>query len=36
VPGPAGNVEFLLQLGSGPGDGADVAAAVREGEELAR
>jgi 23S rRNA (cytidine1920-2'-O)/16S rRNA (cytidine1409-2'-O)-methyltransferase len=31
LPGPAGNVEFVLQLGPGPAQGADVAAAVREG-----
>jgi 23S rRNA (cytidine1920-2'-O)/16S rRNA (cytidine1409-2'-O)-methyltransferase len=31
LPGPAGNVEFMLQLGPGPGGGADVDAAVAEG-----
>jgi 23S rRNA (cytidine1920-2'-O)/16S rRNA (cytidine1409-2'-O)-methyltransferase len=31
LPGPAGNVEFVLQLGPGVDGGADVAAAVREG-----
>jgi 23S rRNA (cytidine1920-2'-O)/16S rRNA (cytidine1409-2'-O)-methyltransferase len=35
LPGPAGNVEFVLQLGPGAEDGADVAAAVREGTEVA-
>ena len=29
--GPAGNVEFLMQLGPGRADGADLAAAVAEG-----
>ena len=33
LPGPAGNIEFVLQLGPGPGAGADVDAAVREGME---
>ena len=31
LPGPAGNVEFMLQLGPGPDGGADVDAAVAEG-----
>jgi 23S rRNA (cytidine1920-2'-O)/16S rRNA (cytidine1409-2'-O)-methyltransferase len=31
LPGPAGNVEFMLQLGPAPGGGADVEAAVAEG-----
>jgi 23S rRNA (cytidine1920-2'-O)/16S rRNA (cytidine1409-2'-O)-methyltransferase len=31
LPGPAGNVEFVLQLGPGAGGDADVEAAVREG-----
>jgi 23S rRNA (cytidine1920-2'-O)/16S rRNA (cytidine1409-2'-O)-methyltransferase len=31
LPGPAGNIEFVLQLGPGPASGADVAAAVGEG-----
>jgi 23S rRNA (cytidine1920-2'-O)/16S rRNA (cytidine1409-2'-O)-methyltransferase len=31
LPGPAGNVEFMLQLGPGPGGRADVDAAVAEG-----
>jgi len=31
LPGPAGNIEFVLQLGPGPRAGADVAAAVSEG-----
>jgi 23S rRNA (cytidine1920-2'-O)/16S rRNA (cytidine1409-2'-O)-methyltransferase len=31
LPGPAGNIEFVLQLGPGPEPGADVAAAVRDG-----
>jgi 23S rRNA (cytidine1920-2'-O)/16S rRNA (cytidine1409-2'-O)-methyltransferase len=31
LPGPAGNVEFMLQLGPGTGGGADVDAAVVEG-----
>jgi 23S rRNA (cytidine1920-2'-O)/16S rRNA (cytidine1409-2'-O)-methyltransferase len=31
LPGPAGNVEFVLQLGPGPDGGADVGAAVHEG-----
>jgi len=35
LPGPAGNVEFVLQLGPGSEDGADVAAAVGEGTEVA-
>ena len=35
LPGPAGNVEFMLQLGPGAQGGADVAAAVREGTEVA-
>ncbi len=35
LPGPAGNVEFVLQLGPGADAGADVAAAVREGMEVA-
>ena len=33
--GPAGNVEYLLQLGPGPADGADVAAAVGHEQEIA-
>jgi 23S rRNA (cytidine1920-2'-O)/16S rRNA (cytidine1409-2'-O)-methyltransferase len=33
LPGPAGNVEFVLQLGPGSEGGADVDAAVREGED---
>jgi len=33
LPGPAGNVEFVLQLGPGPEGGADVGAAVREGKD---
>jgi 23S rRNA (cytidine1920-2'-O)/16S rRNA (cytidine1409-2'-O)-methyltransferase len=36
LPGPAGNVEFALQLGPGPAAGADVAAAVDEGRSLRR
>ena len=31
LPGPAGNIEFVLQLGPGTASGADVAAAVGEG-----
>jgi 23S rRNA (cytidine1920-2'-O)/16S rRNA (cytidine1409-2'-O)-methyltransferase len=31
LPGRAGNVEFMLQLGPGPGGGADVERAVAEG-----
>jgi len=34
LPGPAGNIEFVLQLGPGAVDGADVDAAVRVGTEL--
>ena len=34
LPGPAGNVEFVLQLGPGATDGADIDAAVRVGTEL--
>jgi 23S rRNA (cytidine1920-2'-O)/16S rRNA (cytidine1409-2'-O)-methyltransferase len=34
LPGPAGNVEFLLYLGIGGGGDVDVASAVREGEAL--
>ena len=34
LPGPAGNVEFLLQLGPGPDGGADVRGAVAEGEAM--
>ena len=33
LPGPAGNVEFVLQLGPGREGGADVGAAVREGKD---
>jgi 23S rRNA (cytidine1920-2'-O)/16S rRNA (cytidine1409-2'-O)-methyltransferase len=36
VPGPAGNIEFLLRLERDGGGTIDVAAAVREGEEIAR
>jgi 23S rRNA (cytidine1920-2'-O)/16S rRNA (cytidine1409-2'-O)-methyltransferase len=36
LPGPAGNVEFLLHLGPDSTAGADVHAAVREGQELSR
>ncbi len=36
LPGPAGNVEFMLQLGPGPGGGADVGAAVAEGTRWLR
>jgi 23S rRNA (cytidine1920-2'-O)/16S rRNA (cytidine1409-2'-O)-methyltransferase len=32
--GPAGNVEFLLQLGPGPATGADLAAALVDGEAM--
>ncbi len=35
LPGPAGNVEFVLQLGPGPDTGAHVEAAIREGQVLA-
>jgi len=35
LPGPAGNVEFVLQLGPGALDGADVGAAVLEGKGVA-
>src|SRR4051794_8728070 len=34
LPGPAGNVEFVLQLGPGPDTGAHVEAAIREGQVL--
>jgi 23S rRNA (cytidine1920-2'-O)/16S rRNA (cytidine1409-2'-O)-methyltransferase len=34
LPGPAGNVEFLLQLGPGAGGGADLPGAVAEGEAI--
>jgi 23S rRNA (cytidine1920-2'-O)/16S rRNA (cytidine1409-2'-O)-methyltransferase len=34
LPGPAGNVEFVLQLGPGAVDGVDIDAAVRVGTEL--
>jgi 23S rRNA (cytidine1920-2'-O)/16S rRNA (cytidine1409-2'-O)-methyltransferase len=33
LPGPAGNIEFVLQLGPGPAGGADIATAVRDGME---
>jgi 23S rRNA (cytidine1920-2'-O)/16S rRNA (cytidine1409-2'-O)-methyltransferase len=33
LPGPAGNIEFVLQLGPGTASGADVAAAVGEGTQ---
>jgi 23S rRNA (cytidine1920-2'-O)/16S rRNA (cytidine1409-2'-O)-methyltransferase len=33
LPGPAGNIEFVLQLGPGSASGADVRAAVDEGIE---
>jgi 23S rRNA (cytidine1920-2'-O)/16S rRNA (cytidine1409-2'-O)-methyltransferase len=36
LPGPAGNVEFMLQLGPGPGAGVDVGAAVQEGARWLR
>jgi 23S rRNA (cytidine1920-2'-O)/16S rRNA (cytidine1409-2'-O)-methyltransferase len=36
VPGPAGNIVFLLRLERDGGGTIDVAAAVREGEEIAR
>jgi 23S rRNA (cytidine1920-2'-O)/16S rRNA (cytidine1409-2'-O)-methyltransferase len=36
LPGPAGNIEFLLQLGPDSGGAVDLAAAVREGWEVAR
>jgi 23S rRNA (cytidine1920-2'-O)/16S rRNA (cytidine1409-2'-O)-methyltransferase len=35
LPGPAGNIEYLLQLGPGPVGGADVVAALRQGHEVA-